>query len=460
MRRMALALLRAIGRMGSTSLYSRISACLPKALKARVHRSLLSAAAGPQTTLVFPAGARDSQGEPASTPMPQAVAVPQEVLQGHGVNLIGYVRGGLGLAENVRSFARALRARRFPMALIDANVLEESRNTDDSLAPDTERDAQHEIDVFFVNPDQLRDAIQAVRGSDAHYRIGYWFWELEEIPEQWLPSIDLVDEIWVSSEFVKAAFAKVTDKPITLIPMAVEVDTSQLSGVKRGESEAGPFTFLFNFDFHSYVERKNPCALIDAFRLAFPAERSDVRLIIKSINGELFRRQYYQLLSRAAEDRRIVVSDGFVSRHQMLELVNGVDAYVSLHRSEGFGLGLAESMYLGKAVIGTGYSGNLEFMKSDNSCLVDFSMTRLRQGDYVYGEGQYWANPNIEDAARYMRKLADEPEFGSALGHRAAEYMRLHHSHKQSSDVAIRRLQQIQRKLGLEVAVAEKIGEQ
>ena len=236
--------------------------------------------------------------------------------------------------------------------------------------------------------------------------------------------------------------------------MAVEVDTSHL-GEQKVRDKTEPFKFLFSFDFHSYIERKNPAALIEAFRLAFPVERSDVRLIIKSINGEVFRRQYYDLLSSAAGDQRIIVSDGFLSRQQMLQLVSGADAYVSLHRSEGFGLGLAESMYLGKAVIGTGYSGNLEFMKPDNSCLVGFSMTRLKKGDYVYGEGQYWADASIEDAARYMRRLVDEPDYKVALGHRAAEYMRSHHSHTRSSEVAVQRLQQIQRELGLEVAATQ-----
>jgi glycosyltransferase involved in cell wall biosynthesis len=447
MRRGALALLKIVGRMSATSLYPRISAWVPKSLKARTHRMLLGVAAGRPQELISALG--ESGGQDVVQPQSTRARPHMDTSgsESHGVNVIGYVRGGLGLAENVRSFARALQAKGFPIALVDANILGADRNTDDSLVGDLDQDARFEIDVFFVNPDHLSAAMSALHGSRARYRIGYWFWELEAVPEEWLPAIDLVDEIWVSSEFVRAAFARVTNKPVTLIPMAVEVDTGQLS--PRIAREGGVFTFLFSFDFHSYVERKNPAAVIDAFVRAFPVGRDDVRLIIKSTNGDVFRNQYYALMSKASQDKRIVVTDGFVRRRQMVELVNRADAYVSLHRSEGFGLGLAESMYLGKAVIGTGYSGNLEFMTADNSCLTDFEMTEVKPGDYVHGEGQQWANANIEDAAQYMRRLVDDVGYAETLGMRAAQDIRAQHSHERCSDVAIQRLHEIHRLLGL-----------
>lgn len=452
-RRGALALLKIVGRMSSTGLYPKLSAWIPRSLKARVHRALLGVAGGRQESLIPVVAEVETQAAGVHPAPNEMQPVDPGICEGHGVNVVGYVRGGLGLAENVRSFARALQARKFPIALIDANVLEAGRNTDDSLVGDFDQQARFEIDIFFVNPDHLSEAMAALQGSNARYRIGYWFWELEAVPKEWLPAIDLVDEIWVSSEFVRAAFSRVTNKPVTLIPMAVEVDTSQLSS--RVAREGGIFTFLFSFDFHSYVERKNPAAVIDAFVRAFPAGRNDVRLIIKSTNGEIFRSQYYELMTQASSDQRIAVTDGFVRRRQMLELVNRADAYISLHRSEGFGLGLAESMYLGKPVIGTGYSGNLEFMTADNSCLTGFSMIAVKRGDYVHGEGQLWAEADVEDAARCMRRFVDEPGYAEALGACAAQHMRAYHSHERCSDIAVHRLQQIHQQLGL-VATAAK----
>lgn len=228
-----------------------------------------------------------------------------------------------------------------------------------------------------------------------------------------------------------------------LIPMVVEIDELGVGSMLGDKRDQPAFTFLFSFDFHSYIERKNPVAVIDAFRSAFPVDRKDVRLVLKSINGDIFQSQFYELIEYVLKDPRILIQDGFISRQQMIALMASADAYVSLHRSEGFGLGLAESMYLGKPVIGTAYSGNVEFMTPDNSCLVDYIMIEVKPGDYMHGEGQYWAAPDINDAARHMRRLVDEPAYATALGVRAATDMRTLHSRARCSQIAISRLRQI-----------------
>jgi len=437
LRQAALTLLRLITRGRSIAPLGWLVARLPTALKVRVKQSLIGVAAGTPWT-------------PALSLQPSAISELQDIplenaipCNNSGVNLIGYVRGGLGLAENVRSFARALSAVCFPFTLIDANVLAPDRNIDNSLAINVSTDAKFDVDLYFVNPDQLHAALQTLGSRSDHYRIGYWFWELERVPDEWIAAIDLVDEIWVSSRFVQKSFSQVTAKPVILIPMAVEIDEFRIGSMLDDRRDQRVFTFLFGFDFHSYIERKNPVAIIDAFRAAFPADREDVRLVLKSINGDIFQSQFYELIEYALKDPRIVIQDGFISRKQMIALMASADAYVSLHRSEGFGLGLAESMCLGKPVIGTAYSGNLEFMTPDNSCLVDYVMTEVKPGDYMHGEGQCWAAPDINDAARHMRKLVDDPAYATALGARAAVDMRALHSRAQCSQIAISRLRQI-----------------
>lgn len=437
LRRAALTLLHLIASGRSIAPLDWLVARLPIALKVRVKKSLVSVAAGTPWT-------------PAPSPQPSPVSKLQDIsleratpCNGSGVNLIGYVRGGLGLAENVRSFARALSAACFPFTLIDANVLAPDRNIDTSLAIDVSTDAKFDIDLYFVNPDQLNAALQGLGSRSDHYRIGYWFWELERVPDEWIAAIDLVDEIWVSSQFVQKAFSQVTAKPVILIPMVVEIDELGVGSMLGDRRDQPAFTFLFSFDFHSYIERKNPVAVIDAFRSAFPVDRKDVRLVLKSINGDIFQSQFYELIEYVLKDPRILIQDGFISRQQMIALMASADAYVSLHRSEGFGLGLAESMYLGKPVIGTAYSGNVEFMTPDNSCLVDYIMIEVKPGDYMHGEGQYWAAPDINDAARHMRRLVDDPAYATALGVRAATDMRTLHSRARCSQIAISRLRQI-----------------
>jgi len=180
------------------------------------------------------------------------------------------------------------------------------------------------------------------------------------------------------------------------------------------------FIFLTTFDFHSSIHRKNPYAAIAAFIKAFPPGRDDVRLLVKSSNGHQYPAQLRQLLSMAVIDSRIIVRDQVIERAHMCALQRCVDAYVSLHRAEGFGLGLAESMAMGKPVIGTGWSGNLDFMTSANSCLVRHTMVPVKPGEYAHLTGAHWADADIDHAADCMKRLVDDSEFAQELGRKAA----------------------------------------
>jgi glycosyltransferase involved in cell wall biosynthesis len=99
----------------------------------------------------------------------------------------------------------------------------------------------------------------------------------------------------------------------------------------------------------------------------------------------------------------------------MYGLINSCDAYVSLHRAEGFGLGLAESMFFSKPVIATGYSGNLDFMNNKNSCIVPYKLIKLKKNAYPFWENQFWAEPSIADAGRYMKKLVSNKIFSNKI---------------------------------------------
>jgi glycosyltransferase involved in cell wall biosynthesis len=127
-------------------------------------------------------------------------------------------------------------------------------------------------------------------------------------------------------------------------------------------------------------------------------------------------------------DHRIQLLDRTMSRDEIFGLESVVDSYLSLHRSEGFGLGLAESMFLGKPVIGTAYSGNMEFMDETNSLLVDYHLTPVGEGEYPFPDGQQWAEPSEEHAAELMRRLVGDRAFGIDLGARARAHMQQHFS--------------------------------
>ena len=335
-----------------------------------------------------------------------------------GVNVFGYIRGQFGLAESARMYTRALIGQGVPVALCDLDLDLPHGLNDSSLDRYIKNDAPHQVNLVFVNPDYLSQALEIIGkpALEGRLLVVCWFWELERVPQDWLPAIARVDAIMVASRFVEDAFRAITSKPIFRVPLPLSPVPD--SGLHRNDFglDAGAFIFLCTFDFNSWIERKNPFAVIDAFRLAFPAHREGVQLLIKSSNGYRYPDKFLRLLNASAVDPRIVVRDDVMDRAHVQALQRCCDVYVSLHRSEGFGLGLAECMALGKPVIATGWSGNLEFMDDRVSRLVSSKKVLVKDGDYPHSIGDTWAEPSIEDAASAMREMADDRAAASRLG--------------------------------------------
>lgn len=359
-----------------------------------------------------------------------------------GVNVFAYVRGQFGLAESARAYTRALLAEGYPVAVFDIALDLPHGMGDTSLDPYVGTDTPYDINLIFVNPDYLEGAIASIGRErlGGRHTIACWFWELEVFPEEWLPALQKVDEIMVSSGFIRGIVKPATDKPILHVPLPVgEMEDSGLIRSDFG-LEDDAFIFLNSFDFNSHLARKNPYAAIDAFRQAFPDNRAGVRLLIKSSNGHRHPEMLRVLLNAVASDPRIMVRDDVIDRGDMQALQRCADAYISLHRSEGFGLGLAECMRLGKPVIATAWSGNMEYMTPDNSCLVDYRLIPVNEGEYLHHAGQHWADPVVGQAAAYMRRLVEDREFAARIGARAASDIRERLSPHVAAERIIRRL--------------------
>lgn len=361
-------------------------------------------------------------------PLPQAEtsARPDAYAHGVGVNIFAYVRGQFGLAESARLYAKALLAEGYPVAIHNIDIDMPHGMDDSSLDTHVGGEMPYATNLIFVNPDYLEQAMASI-GREClgdRYTIACWFWELEKFPDEWLHALQQVDEVMVSTSFIRNAVAKVTDKPVWSVPLPVK--QSPDSGLDRRDFglDDDDFVFLNSFDFNSYLERKNPRAAIKAFRQAFADDRSNVKLLIKSSNGHRHPDKLRALLNAAGADKRIIVRDDIIDRSDLGALQRCVDAYISLHRAEGFGLGLAECMHLGKPVIATAWSGNMDFMTSDNSCLVDYQLVAVGDGEYLHHVGQRWAEPSVEHAAELMRKLVEDAEFAARIGAQAARDIR------------------------------------
>jgi len=363
-----------------------------------------------------------------------------------GVNLLGYARGEFGVAENLRSYARALAQAAYPFLIFDLDVGEISRQQDRSMEPYFSNTLRYRSNVFFINPEQMQIA-RAVLGRpvfSGRYNVGFWAWELARYPRVWYGAFEQVDEIWVNSEFVRDAIGLATDKPVLRMPTPIEFKPPH--GMDRAHFGLlpGDFVFLFSFDFNSFVSRKNPEAVIAAFRQAFGDGVQGVRMLVKSTNGGQFPVKLAAIRDKVGGDPRIEVRDGFLSREEMFGLQNCADCYISLHRAEGFGLGMAECMYLGKPVIATGYSGNLDFMDHENSLLVDYTLIPLRDGEYAHWQRQFWADPDVAQAARFMRQVFDDRDLARRIGATAAVGIRCTHSNAVCGAAMVERLRAIE----------------
>ncbi|MDQ6626384.1 MAG: glycosyltransferase family 4 protein [Verrucomicrobiota bacterium] len=274
------------------------------------------------------------------------------------------------------------------------------------------------------------------------YRIAYWAWELETIPEEWVAMLPLLDEIWTPTEFVAAAMRTRMNVPVHRMLPGVEVpEVESVSKSDLGIPE-DHCVFLFMFDMFSVVERKNPLAAIRAFRRAFRADEK-ATLVLKTSVGAPDPREAAEL-KHAADQAGVLLVRQLLSREKAYGYLQMCDCYVSLHRSEGFGLGMAEAMLLGKPVIATGYSGNLDFMNQENSYLIDFQMTDVQEERQIYRSGFRWAEPSMDHAASLMRQVFDNPSEAKAVGARAQEELREKLSLRAAGERMAARLREIE----------------
>lgn len=359
---------------------------------------------------------------PPAPPSPVTpLAAPRQALT-PGVNLIGFARGELGIGEDVRMAASACAAAGIPFTVYDTPPGPTHRQADRRLDAHITTEAPHAVNVFCLTGfDTARTYVEHPHLFEGRYNVGYWPWELPEWPTSWAGAYDLVDEIWASTRYTQEAFALTAPVPVLLMPMAVAGTPARV--YQRAEFGLPPrhFLFLFTFDWNSYVARKNPEACIAAFQAAFAGHGTDVGLVLKVMGGRNEDPRWRALLERIAADPRIHVVNGTLDRDAVLGLASVCDAVVSLHRAEGFGRTLAEAMLLGKPTIATAYSGNSDFCTPATSALVPARIVPVQPGEYPWGEGMSWGEPDVGQAAQAMQRLVYDGAYRQSItlaGHR------------------------------------------
>lgn len=328
-----------------------------------------------------------------------------------GALFIGYVEAGLGLGESLRGLVSAVAEETFPFAIYPYNVLVEDRYIAPFMPERYDLDGRYKINVFYAAADQLPPFYEhfggRLRGS---YNIFRTYWELEAPPKHWGKYLKNIHEIWAPTRFVADAFRKIYSGPITIVPPSINVAINSYYDRNYFGLDQDRFTFLFTFDYNSWPTRKNPQAVLSAFSEAFSGGEN-VALVIKSTGiPQHSPRTRAFVAESAARDPRIHIIDDTMTRDEVLSLIQQSDCYVSLHRAEGFGLGMAEAMALGKPVVGTGYSGNTDFLTDDTGFPVPFTLRPLLDGEYAFTDNQVWAEPDIAAAAEILRRVYHDAE--------------------------------------------------
>ncbi len=338
-----------------------------------------------------------------------------------GINFAGYLGYGAGLGEAARGLLAALNTTGIP---VSARNVPHTIGADKVLGSETMGVDLYDKTLMVLQPDALDYHLSGcgTTYNREGYHIGMWTWELENVPDTWTAGFERVDEVWTPSDFVTQAVRRSTELPVRTIPYSVELGEIEpidrrLLGVPEDH-----FMFLFMFDISSVMERKNPMAVVRAFKKAFSL--GDKASLVLKVGRSDYDALSFAHLRQQTANHSIHLFTSPLSRARCNGLMETADCYVSLHRSEGFGLSLAESMLLGKPVIATGYSGNMDFMTAKNSLPVEYQLIDVPDGLPFYKPGNRWADASVDHAASLMRKIYKNPEKAAEIGRLAQQQMR------------------------------------
>ena len=333
------------------------------------------------------------------------------------VNIIGHFCYPSGLRVSVEAMTEGLELAGTAVSLRDVrtDVRDDPRHAHfDGLETGDVTIIHVQPEPFFQSAYERADLAERMPRT---YRIAYWYWEFDSIPSSWSVHAQEVDEVWAATEFIARGLREQLAVPVRTLFPGVTLAPFQARQRAHFKLDENRFTFLFTFHMLSVMERKNPMGLIRAFKMAFDASEP-VTLVLKTSFGDRHPDQFRELCEAAADMPSITIIDQVLSSDEVLSLMHVCDAYVSLHRSEGLGLTMAEAMLMGKPVIATGFSGNMDFMNDENSLLVSYERVKVGRPIPPYDADLEWAEPSVDHAAKLMRRLYEEPEWAREVGAR------------------------------------------
>ncbi|RYZ93486.1 MAG: glycosyltransferase [Proteobacteria bacterium] len=349
-----------------------------------------------------------------------------------GVNVIGLSGSASGVGEDARMAIQALTKNGVSSVAIGFN-------TKENFAA-----AKYNINLYCLTGFQLllSRATAGAEFMNERFNVGYFPWELPDWPNELIPALDMCQELWVSSQFIYDSISRFTKTPLRLMPMAVEVPNEIWSYQAENPRNEPLVRFIFIFDVRSGLSRKNVWRCLELFQKSF-IDGEAVELIIKSMNFNESDPDSQKLQKIVESDPRIIHIPEVLSRLDVLKLICDSDVFLSLHRAEGFGRGIAESLLLGKHVVATNYSGNLEFTKPDHSFLVDYDLIPVTSEEYVFSHNQVWADPKTDSAIQAIRQSYNAVKNGNRYNIAGQTFMRTYFSAAHVGELYASRLSEL-----------------
>ena len=325
-----------------------------------------------------------------------------------GTDAIGFFNAEHGIGEASRLLVEAMRAADVAVSTLGYRNTESRQN----YVFDTDEVGTYRTVIAAINA-ELNKPMHDLFGNHFFrdtYVIGQWFWELEVAPTWYADAYQYVDELWAPTKFIEGMLRREAPSRVHVRHIPLPLRKPRVVDATRADLDLDDrFMFLFTFDFMSVMKRKNPLGLVEAFKKAF-APGEGPMLVLKCINGETRPEAFAELMDACEGRDDIIVMNKYLDSHLSAALMNVCDCYVSLHRSEGLGLTIAEAMLLGKPAIATGYSGNLDFMGEETSFMVPWTRVKVGENAEAYDADATWAEPDLDVAAQLMRHVYENPD--------------------------------------------------
>jgi hypothetical protein len=348
------------------------------------------------------------------------------------LTLIGHPFATVGMGEQLRAHIAACQAVHLPHRVVD--IFRHAGRTDPDhvrlmAATEVEKPAGG-IRLFHVNGDEVERVIAAFAARGGRFADGYNIivpaWELPVYPSVWASQLRRFDEVWALSRFI-AGGLQAAGVASVVIGQPVELPTGYFLPRRFFRIRESAFTLLHFFDQTSFASRKNPAAVLALYQeMRRRRPFADIQLVLKVKNAEQSGEDWLLPIREQAPEALCLAAP--MTACETRSLINACDCFISLHRAEGFGRGAGEAMFLGRLALATGWSGNLDYMNHDNALLVNHALVPVAAGQYPFGEGQVWAEPDVDHAVALLEAALDDRSAAAAIAARGRRDMRLDHS--------------------------------